>query len=269
MRGKPVRVFNADGGRGLIPAHAGKTSDRQGSRPRIRAHPRACGENPYLQQSYQRRGGSSPRMRGKQHQAGFDEHRRGLIPAHAGKTAAASLGSVTRGAHPRACGENSAHSQPLVSAGGSSPRMRGKLHDSRMEWRKRGLIPAHAGKTIPKNPQCFHHGAHPRACGENLTIEIADSLREGSSPRMRGKLAFLPVVPAAVGLIPAHAGKTGLQSSGDESGWAHPRACGENQRTTRWSTSDTGSSPRMRGKPYASAYSYQKERLIPAHAGKT
>ena len=73
-------------GRGLIPAHAGKTcSSRKCPRP-IRAHPRSRGENPHLVTMDEIWKGSSPLTRGKRRVASSLLALAGLIPAHAGKT---------------------------------------------------------------------------------------------------------------------------------------------------------------------------------------
>ena len=45
MRGKRARLVRSRRARGLIPAHAGKTSRRRGAFVHEWAHPRACGEN--------------------------------------------------------------------------------------------------------------------------------------------------------------------------------------------------------------------------------
>ena len=111
--------------------------------------------------------GSSPRMRGKLSVKSSRSLCLGLIPAHAGKTAGKRFTLRRLRAHPRACGENSVHSQPLVSAGGSSPRMRGKLLLHGLVAAEHRLIPAHAGKTDGADGARAGHGAHPRACGEN------------------------------------------------------------------------------------------------------
>ena len=49
---------------------------------------------------------------------------------------------------------------------------------------------------------------HPRVCGENSPGEVSASLPNGTSPRMRGKLAFLGTALAEARNIPAYAGKT-------------------------------------------------------------
>ena len=93
------------------------------------------------------RGGSSPRMRGKQGQASQLQVQDGLIPAYAGKTKKVALDRAFAPAHPRVCGENWSRSSSSTPASGSSPRMRGKRHCVDLPWFWPGLIPAYAGKT--------------------------------------------------------------------------------------------------------------------------
>ena len=105
-RGKrhPLRPRICD--RGLIPAHAGKTTMRRSARRCAKAHPRSRGENPGDAANKPEGAGSSPLTRGKPVTSLDSRQRAGLIPAHAGKTAMSSsiFGSI--GAHPRSRGEN-------------------------------------------------------------------------------------------------------------------------------------------------------------------
>ena len=91
----------------------------------------------------------------------------------------------------------------------------------------------------------------------------------GSSPRMRGKPTVARFRGENGGLIPAHAGKTGVYASWRAPARAHPRACGENVRQLGWFWLVLGSSPRMRGKLDFLRKNSGSVRLIPAHAGKT
>ena len=151
----------------LIPAHAGKTTYRNGQTSGVRAHPRACGENESAFAFIVYARGSSPRMRGKPRENAELLRRAGLIPAHAGKTRECLAGLFDRGAHPRACGENSEDSKKATNFEGSSPRMRGKPQVKLATKRAQRLIPAHAGKTTREDVHYTVNGAHPRACGEN------------------------------------------------------------------------------------------------------
>ena len=88
-RGKPVPGADDVGDARLIPAHAGKTGDRDAHGRCAGAHPRSRGENTYRRTGSQLMPGSSPLTRGKRlfMTGGVPSGR--LIPAHAGKTQAA------------------------------------------------------------------------------------------------------------------------------------------------------------------------------------
>ena len=153
---------------GLIPAHAGKTRARPAPGGESRAHPRSCGENCYNTNGNKGVTGSSPLMRGKLGWSVPSTHGRGLIPAHAGKTSRRAGRRSRRGAHPRSCGENSDPAYGRALSMGSSPLMRGKRLAVVVQEQRRGLIPAHAGKTPPRSRSPRGAWAHPRSCGENV-----------------------------------------------------------------------------------------------------
>ena len=85
-RGKPGLVEDASAGRGLIPAHAGKTPFATRPAASNGAHPRSRGENSMPSMRRLTFSGSSPLTRGKRVRGGDGHGDRGLIPAHAGKT---------------------------------------------------------------------------------------------------------------------------------------------------------------------------------------
>ena len=91
----------------------------------------------------------------------------------------------------------------------------------------------------------------------------------GSSPLTRGKPVRASRCLARLGLIPAHAGKTGVARYEDICGAAHPRSRGENPLGFLRSTRSAGSSPLTRGKHRHHRRLRRQPRLIPAHAGKT
>ena len=193
--------------------------------------------------------GSSPLTRGKHEYAYQLAKALGLIPAHAGKTMPRENTPQNSWAHPRSRGENGFGG--LIGQGGlgSSPLTRGKHSHGLGGVVRRGLIPAHAGKTSPLLTPLAYTRAHPRSRGENL-------------PTRR------PAARAAW-LIPAHAGKTGSHSYITIWCWAHPRSRGENLRTTRPCFLQVGSSPLTRGKHDRAGGFDEFLGLIPAHAGKT
>ena len=71
----------------------------------------------------------------------------------------------------------------------------------------------------------------------------------GSSPLTRGKPGRVHGVTERLGLIPAHAGKTGSPRRFESYRRAHPRSRGENTRKSVHGSITAGSSPLTRGKP--------------------
>ena len=138
-----------------------------------------------------------------------------------------------------------------------------------MRWFRRGLIPAHAGKTTAKTPSWRSGRAHPRSRGENSRMRSKTWPFAGSSPLTRGKRLASSARASWARLIPAHAGKTG-GCARRSPGWpAHPRSRGENLLDVWGDAEALGSSPLTRGKPLDRALSGKWQGLIPAHAGKT
>ena len=193
--------------------------------------------------------GSSPLTRGK-HLAIADEAlRAGLIPAHAGKTLRATAGTAKCAAHPRSRGENRARRGADCFGEGSSPLTRGKPVHAATAHMTTGLIPAHAGKTRTPSRRSRAPRAHPRSRGENSVRAGGSGLSKGSSPLTRGKLGRALTSNAGHGLIPAHAGKTGVPAWTPGARPAHPRSRGENCAGLGAQGLAWGSSPLTRGKP--------------------
>ena len=188
-RGKPHRSCSRRGCGGLIPAHAGKTTTLLGTLAASRAHPRSRGENAELMDRYTVQRGSSPLTRGKPKPMDRRPPSVGLIPAHAGKTTGSRAASRTQGAHPRSRGENGRAWRCRKPGGGSSPLTRGKPLETVVNWPRVGLIPAHAGKTVPMAASAACTRAHPRSRGENPKTRSNSLLDPGSSPLTRGKPA--------------------------------------------------------------------------------
>ena len=213
--------------------------------------------------------GSSPLTRGKQiFLLKYNQQIR-LIPAHAGKTRGCYRAASAHAAHPRSRGENFPVFGRLPLRTGSSPLTRGKRHPRPLHATAPRLIPAHAGKTMASVLSVCPLSAHPRSRGENALLGSRRSVRAGSSPLTRGKRVRHRQVKAGSRLIPAHAGKTWTRNAQTESGEAHPRSRGENDRVGTTEGTVTGSSPLTRGKLPLFGTVPPLWRLIPAHAGKT
>ena len=172
-------------------------------------------------------------------------------------------------AHPRSRGENSGSSSRVSTNVGSSPLTRGKLRPRGLGWSALGLIPAHAGKTTYEGSVTFPRAAHPRSRGENALCCAGVGEYPGSSPLTRGKHVQESRGLAPSRLIPAHAGKTSGCKTVIARSPAHPRSRGENGWSARRALPSRGSSPLTRGKPIRVAKMRARDRLIPAHAGKT
>ena len=132
-----------------------------------------------------------------------------------------------------------------------------------------GLIPAHAGKTANVSILPSHAPTHPRSRGENTWYQNLVPGFPGSSPLTRGKPRGLVGHCEALGLIPAHAGKTVRQHRCSRFRTAHPRSRGENDVHGAVGEGVDGSSPLTRGKLGRLPPLCVVRRLIPAHAGKT
>ena len=242
MEPPPVRMG------GLIPAHAGKTLVSGLAVPVPWAHPRSRGENILSGTISCGRSGSSPLTRGKPLPAQGMTLEFRLIPAHAGKTSPLTVGVALSWAHPRSRGENLVAAVDTMPLTGSSPLTRGKQGWCPQVDVNRRLIPAHAGKTRGCCLVVSALGAHPRSRGENLLDLFALHAEGGSSPLTRGKLGLPDNAGDPRGLIPAHAGKTGLAISTRLLASAHPRSRGENGRAAAADFHQNGSSPLTRGK---------------------
>ena len=216
-----------------------------------------------------RRDGSSPLTRGKPRELCIEKIAQGLIPAHAGKTPSPITGASSTGAHPRSRGENRGWGGGPACDLGSSPLTRGKRPDPCVARVRRGLIPAHAGKTRDSVRGLLDLRAHPRSRGENVASVASVASVAGSSPLTRGKLCRDRIPKEAYGLIPAHAGKTVDRAQRRETLRAHPRSRGENNGKNAALEIREGSSPLTRGKHRAEATERRERGLIPAHAGKT
>ena len=255
--------------RGLIPAHAGKTSISRTTARFAPAHPRSRGENPLPDETPPPPAGSSPLTRGKRVRDRCGQSMLGLIPAHAGKTRRRQARGSGGRAHPRSRGENESRDAHSSEPTGSSPLTRGKQIDGALVGLAGRLIPAHAGKTTRPTQPPSRPEAHPRSRGENLFSPPDCPSVSGSSPLTRGKRMLPSWKGPEDRLIPAHAGKTSGRGLRTNAGPAHPRSRGENLWSAGKSLIDGGSSPLTRGKRYQVVPKLGTRGLIPAHAGKT
>ena len=235
----------------ITPACAGKSLWPGGPQCRCRDHPRVCGEKSLNRYTPAYRSGSPPPVRGKV--AGNLEQGRvvGITPACAGKSRSQPRLPCTGRDHPRVCGEKSPTIRPRcrfsccpgdyprvcgekpsttstdIHPAGSPPRVRGKTAQSKLGVSIYGITPAHAGKSGAPTLATAATGDHPRVCGEKLRIVEVGRVKEGSPPRMRGKICADVIVHIQPGITPACAGKSCSHRSFVVLLRDHPRACGE------------------------------------------
>ena len=146
-------------------------------------------------------------MRGKARHCAAVHGYRGITPAHAGKSFTSFYHCTTFWDHPRTCGEKLI--PPLLGFGltGSPPHMRGKERGSTSRQRRKGITPAHAGKSPAMSPGHITLRDHPRTCGEKGISDFSGNYEDGSPPHMRGKARSPLLFPGISRITPAHAGK--------------------------------------------------------------
>ena len=146
--------------------------------------------------------------------------------------------------HPRVCGELDDNAVLVALDYGSSPRVRGTRSPREGSQMGGRFIPACAGNSASVIDVRARMAVHPRVCGE-LLIQF--------EPRF----------------IPACAGNSGACRWRMFLLTVHPRVCGELAMSRSRVLARTGSSPRVRGTPQASAWRHGHWRFIPACAGNS
>ena len=147
VRGALVQDFLQGLSTGIIPACAGSTVSWRIRRPPCRDHPRMCGEHNRGSSFGQSHKGSSPHVRGARAGRLCGVPRSGIIPACSGSTPSNTTPRATTRDHPRMCGEHTDVRAVEAAHQGSSPHVRGALHDHRISILFLGIIPACAGST--------------------------------------------------------------------------------------------------------------------------
>ena len=185
---------------------------------------------------------------------------------------------------------------------GPSPRARGSRSRRSPRSRRRGSIPACAGKPVTGRSWLDFMRVHPRVRGEALYTDHKITSVTGPSPRARGSpglastcsvrpsprargspLLMNGSIPACAGKprrptrstmagrsgsIPACAGKPHLRRSQPTHQGVHPRVRGEAFYQTWTPPYSTGPSPRARGSQVDRQARWHGDGSIPACAGK-
>ncbi len=213
--------------------------------------------------------GRSPRVRGRPLHRLRARTRDGSIPAGAGETCLPPPTPGTRRVDPRGCGGDAGIPGAASGSGGRSPRVRGRHHRSDSDVGDVGSIPAGAGETATTSMRRRRVRVDPRGCGGDCLAGHAQHLRQGRSPRVRGRHLVTCLALAAVGSIPAGAGETRPRPASEWAERVDPRGCGGDFAREPRNSFRTGRSPRVRGRRAAIRPSRAAPRSIPAGAGET
>ena len=89
------------------------------------------------------------------------------------------------------------------------------------------VSPAYAGKSWTARAAASACWDHPRVCGEKQTVGNTSPAALGSPPHVRGKDPRIRKNLERMGITPACAGKSPLESVLDQLSEDHPRMCGE------------------------------------------
>ena len=168
VRGKPDPQIQHWGERGSIPACAGEAWPPFGGICRPKVYPRVCGGSPPCSLVPAARPGLSPRVRGKQDDAGFADGHQRSIPACAGEAGRPLVVGRCSVVYPRVCGGSAGMGWSLPPGYGLSPRVRGKLYDRATGITYVGSIPACAGEAHRRRPVPPRCPVYPRVCGGSV-----------------------------------------------------------------------------------------------------
>ncbi len=169
--------------------------------------------------------------------------------------------------HPRGRGEQSSSAATSTLSAGSSPRTRGTDVEHEHHAAHGRFIPADAGNRPEHRPGPAVQPVHPRGRGEQTLTDGARILVIGSSPRTRGTVAAVDVLPEPGRFIPADAGNSNPQFDQARANAVHPRGRGEQSCWYRAAERTCGSSPRTRGTGATGDNAPGQDRFIPADAG--
>ena len=150
-----------------------------------------------------------------------------IIPACAGNSPMTVRMRFPSWDHPRVCGEQISKSCIILSASGSSPRVRGTDCWRCCYFNQSGIIPACAGNSNDRMCQNAEARDHPRVCGEQVIHSTEYLPVRGSSPRVRGTGTQHVSKYRCIGIIPACAGNSLRRPKSAQTARDHPRVCGE------------------------------------------
>ena len=212
-----------------------------------RDYPRVCGGTGICRPSRGTFRGLSPRVRGNPGQAPGGGIRAGTIPACAGEPPTRCACRISDRDYPRVCGGTFSSRERFSLAPGLSPRVRGNRGFEETQMLFKGTIPACAGEPTYIEPINAIPRDYPRVCGGTRHMAERPPISRGLSPRVRGNLDALRLVPGLVGTIPACAGEPRNSGTGAFMTRDYPRVCGGTLLPNSAPITRPGLSPRVRG----------------------
>ena len=106
-------------------------------------------------------------------------------------------------------------------------------------------------------------------CGKDWSISRHMMTHPGSPPHVRERRFGSRDIVRTLGITPACAGKTQMTTMMMNKARDHPRMCGKDIPTAKYSYFQLGSPPHVRERPQLPAEHETKRRITPACAGKT
>ena len=213
---------------GSIPAWAGETGLSDGTLRACQVYPRVGGGNLVFSKPERKHKGLSPRGRGKRAARPYGRRRGRSIPAWAGETTPPMTPTSACWVYPRVGGGNWRGRSFRVHFGGLSPRGRGKLPRGNGVGETRRSIPAWAGETCAGTSVVCSQEVYPRVGGGNIHDAAYPEIREGLSPRGRGKQCAAHLEELERRSIPAWAGETEIGLVAAKNREVYPRVGGGN-----------------------------------------
>ena len=193
--------------------------------------------------------GSPPRVWGRQYaEAGLVGGQR-FTPTGVGKTAGRQSRAAEREVHPHGCGEDPPCQPMRPYAGGSPPRVWGRLCSSQMTPSRSRFTPTGVGKTRTLCWMKVWMSVHPHGCGEDSWRSGLACGAGGSPPRVWGRPLYSTQMIIPTRFTPTGVGKTTMLLSLHLTWAVHPHGCGEDTAIPKAIPAAIGSPPRVWGRP--------------------
>ncbi len=245
----PPRVDQA----GSIPAWAGETTVHLTKPVAYKVDPRVGGGDMEVFAALERRGGRSPRGRGRLVGAAGHVVPDRSIPAWAGETSRGASDRAAPRVDPRVGGGDCRTRTTSPGPTGRSPRGRGRHSRPVRAGLGGGSIPAWAGETLRITAAAHSSTVDPRVGGGDPWMAPRPRCRGGRSPRGRGRPQQGAILGGCWGSIPAWAGETPASRRSSTLAMVDPRVGGGDQRGAHTRAEALGRSPRGRGRRPVSA----------------